>query len=58
MDYLGIWVNNQVVKPILSKVHSIKKINAPNKVRDILRFLGLVKYHRDMWCKREHTLAL
>ena len=32
-------------------------MDAPTKVRDIHRFLGLVNYYRDMWHKRAHTLA-
>ena len=56
-EYRGFWVINNQVIPLLSKVEAIKATNVPTKVRDVPRFFGLVKYYRDMWRKRAHTLA-
>ena len=35
----------------------MKEIDVPTKVRDIRRFLVIINYYRDMWCKHERTLA-
>ena len=40
--YLGLWVINQGVRPLLSKIDAIKKTEAPTKVHDVHRFVGLV----------------
>ena len=32
-------------------------IDVPTNVRVICRLVGIVNYYRDMWRKREHTLA-
>ena len=56
-DYLGFWVISQGMRSLSSKVDNIKKINAPSKVHDARRFVGLLNYYRDMWHKRACTLA-
>ena len=45
------------MRPLSSKVESIKIIGIPTKICDVHRFIGLVNYYRYMWCKHEHTLA-
>ena len=56
-NYLGLWVGNQVVRPLLSNFGIIKKIDVPTKVRGVCRFLGLVHYYTDMWRKHKHIQA-
>ena len=46
-----------MVRPFLSNVDSIKKIDVPTKVRGVCRFLGLLHYYTDMWRKHKHTQA-
>ena len=55
-EYLGFSVSIQEAIPLSSKVDAIGKIDVPTKVRDLLRFSGLVNYYRDMWRNCEHTL--
>ena len=57
MEYLGLWVSNNGVRPLSSKVEANKEIDVPTKVRDVRRFVRIVNYYREMWCKRAHTLA-
>ena len=56
-EYLGLWVSNNVVRPLSSKVEVIKSIDVLTKVCDVRRFVGLENYYRDKWRKRAHTLA-
>ena len=48
IEYLGLWVRNNRLRPLLSKVEVIKAINVPTKVCDVRRFVGIVNYYRDM----------
>ena len=57
-EYIGFWVSNNRVRPLSSKVEAIKSIDVKIKVSEVRRFVVLVKYYRDMWHKRAHTLAL
>ena len=56
-EYLGFWVSNNVIRLLSFKVEAIKSIEVPTKLHNIWRFVGIVKYYRDMWRKREHTRA-
>ena len=57
-EYLGFWVSNNGVRPLLSKVKAIKAIDVPTKVCDVRRFLVIVNYdYRYMWRNHAHTLA-
>ena len=47
-EYLVFWVSNQGVRPIMSKVDAINKIEVPTKVYGVRRYVGLVNYHRDL----------
>ena len=58
MEYIDFWVSNNRVRPPFSELESIKEIGVPTKVRGIRRSVGLVKYYRDMWHKRTHTLRI
>ena len=49
--------SKDVVRPILSKVDTIKAIDEKTNVHDIRLFVDLVGYSRDTCCKRAHTLA-
>ena len=56
-EYLGLWVINNGVRLLSYKVKAIKSINIPTKVLDVHRFVGLVNYYRDMWCRSAYTLS-
>ena len=56
-EYLGFWVRNNLVRPLLYKLEAIKAIDVPTKVCDVQRFVGIGKYYRDILRKRAHTLA-
>ena len=55
-EYLDLWVSNNGVRPLSSKVEAIKSIDYPTKVRDARRFVGIMNYYRDTWRKWAHTL--
>ena len=38
-EYLGFWVRNNGLRPLLSKVEAIKSIDVTTKVRNVRRFL-------------------
>ena len=46
-----------MVRPLLSDVDYIKKIDVPTKVRGVCRFLGLEHYYTNMWRNHKHTQA-
>ena len=56
-EYLGLWVSNEGLRPLLSKVDTINKIDAPTKVHDVLMSVGIVNHNSYMWRNRDHTLA-
>ena len=56
-EHLRFWLINRGMIPLWSKVYAIKAKDVPTKVRKICRFLGIVNYYRDMWCKRAHKIA-
>ena len=56
-EYLGFLVSNQGVRPLLSNIDSVNKIDVPTKVCDVHRLLGLVNLYRDMWHNRVRTLV-
>ena len=45
------------MRPLLSKVESIKAISVPTKEHDVRRCIGLVNCYRDMWYKHVHTIS-
>ena len=42
-EYIVLWVSNQGGRPLSSKSEAINKIDVPTKLRDIHRFMGLVR---------------
>ena len=52
-----IYEQNQGVGPILSKIDVIKKIDAPIKVHDVWRLVGIESYHTCIWRKHAYMLA-
>ena len=49
IKYLGYTLTKEGMKPQTKKVQSILTLNPPTNVKELLRFLGMVQYNRDMW---------
>ena len=56
-EYIGFWVSKDVLRPLSSKLESIKSIDVLTKVRNVRRFVGIINFYRDMWRNHAHTLA-
>lgn len=56
-EYLGFWVTQKGMRPMVSKIQAITTIATPKTQKQLCRFIGLVNYYRDMWPKRSHNLA-
>ena len=57
LEYLGYQITRSSIQPQPKKVEAILKIQAPQTVRQLRHFLGMVNYYRDMWKRRSHILA-
>ena len=57
IEYLGYMITRKGIGPLPDKINAIKKISAPQNVKQLRHFLGLVQYYRDFWQYRSHTLA-
>ena len=57
VEYLGYILTHNGIKPQPEKVSAILALDAPKNVCELLTFLGMVQYYRDMWEKRSHLLA-
>ena len=57
MEYLGLWVTRDGVKPINKNKEAITKMKPPTSRKEVRQFLGAVNYYRDMWPRRSHNLA-
>jgi len=40
-----------------NKVTAIKNMDRPKTRKELRRFIGMVNYYRDMWCRRSNLLA-
>ena len=45
VKFLGHEIGNNTIKPILSKIDAIKKIPSPKEKKDVMHFLGSVKFY-------------
>ena len=57
IKYLGYIITRKGIKPVKKKIDAILKIQAPQNVRQLRRFLGMVQYYRDLWQHRSHILT-
>ena len=57
MEYLGLWVTHDGVKPINIKVEAITNMVPPTYRIEVRNFIGVIKYYRDMFPRRSHTLV-
>ena len=57
MEYLGLWVTHDGVKPINKKIEAITNTKPPTSRKEVREFIGVVNYYRDKWPRRSHTLV-
>jgi Reverse transcriptase (RNA-dependent DNA polymerase) len=57
LEYLGYWLTCQGIQPQPKKVEAILRLSALQNRRQLRHFLGMEKYHRDVWQRRSHSLA-
>ena len=53
-ECLGLWIINDAIRPLASKVDVIKAIGAPTKVHHIRQFVGIIIYYRYIYRKSSH----
>ena len=56
-DYLGYHVTCYEVMPIPKKVEAIQALAVPKTCKQLLQFIGMINFYRDMWQKRSKLLA-
>jgi Reverse transcriptase (RNA-dependent DNA polymerase) len=56
-EYLGYLVTTAGIRPLPSKVEAILQLKAPETLKQLRSFLGLVNYYRDIWKRRSHLLT-
>jgi hypothetical protein len=57
MEYLGYILTRDGIKPQPNKVQAILALAPPRNVKELRRFLGMVKYYRDLWARCSNMLA-
>jgi hypothetical protein len=57
IEYLEYWIIRQGIQPIRNKVEAILNIKATKARKELLQFIGIVNYYRDMWFCRSELLA-
>ena len=57
MEYLVFWLTRDGVKPISKNIEVIKNIVPPTSQKELQKFIVVIKYYRDIWPRRSHTLA-
>jgi hypothetical protein len=57
IEYLGYWITRKGIQLVQSKVDAILKIRAPTTRKELLQFIGMVNYYRNMWFCRSELLA-
>ncbi len=57
IEYLGYVLTRDAIKPQSNKVQAILMIKPPTGVRQLIYFLGMVQYYRDLWARRSEMLA-
>jgi hypothetical protein len=57
IQYLGYWISRSGIQPIPKKVEAITNMVRPTTRKELIRFIGMVNYHRDMWVRRSELLA-
>ena len=56
-EYLGYRVTCEGVMPIPKKVEAIQALAIPKTCKQLLQFIGMIDFYRDMWQNRSELLA-
>ncbi len=56
-EYLGYILTRGGIKSQPKKVQAILALNPPKNVKELLHFLSMAQYYRDMWAKHSDMLA-
>ncbi len=56
-EYLGYILIRDRIQPQSKKVQATLALNPPHIVNELIHFLGMVQYYRDMWAKRSEIFA-
>jgi hypothetical protein len=62
IEYLGYWITRKGIQPVHGKVEAVLKIKAgktkAGKTKEeLLQFIGIINYYRNMWFCRSELLA-
>jgi hypothetical protein len=57
IKYLGYILTREGIKPQPNQVQAMLTLNMPNNVKELIHFLRMVQYYRDMWVRRSEMLA-
>ena len=57
MEYLCFGVICDSAKPINRNIEAITNMKPNNSLKEVLNFIGIINYYRDMWPSQSHTLA-
>ena len=57
MEYLGLWVPRDGVKPINRKIETMNNMKPPTSRKEVQNIIGAKNYYRDMWPRHSHKLA-
>jgi hypothetical protein len=57
IEYLGYWVSKSGLQPVPKRLEAIKNMVRQTTRKELIRFIGMVNYYRDMWVRRSELLA-
>ncbi len=57
IDYLGYVLTRDGIKPQSNKVQAILAIKPLTGVKQLLHFLGMIQYYRDLWARQSEMLT-
>ena len=57
MEYLSFLVTRDSVKLINIKIESITNLDPTNSQKEVQKFIGVIKYYRNMCPRRSHMLV-
>ena len=58
MEYLGVRVTRDGVKPINKKIEAIINMKPSTYQKEVRYFIDVINYYRNMLPRRSHTLVL
>ena len=58
IEYLGYLLIKDGIKPVQKKIQAVLDLQSPTTLKELLRFLGMVQFYRDIWKQHSHILVL